>query len=133
VSQNLNLVRSIYANWERGDWSHVEWADPEIEYVLADGPEPGSCKGVTAMTETWASRLSAFDDFRVTVSECRELDEERILVFARQYGRGKSSGLDIDDMGGQAAALVHVYNARVTRLVVYRDSDRALADLGLRE
>jgi ketosteroid isomerase-like protein len=133
VSENVDLVRSIYADWERGDWSHVERADPEIEYVLADGPERGSWKGVAAMTKTWSSRLSAFDDFRVNVSEYRELDEERVLVFVRQYGRGKSSGLDVDGMGGRAAALLHVRNGRVTRLVLYAVSDRALADLGLKE
>ena len=38
ASASLDLVRSIYAAWQRGDYSSAEWAHPEIEYGLVDGP-----------------------------------------------------------------------------------------------
>jgi hypothetical protein len=42
MSENLDLVRSLYVAFEEGDYSSVEWADSEIEFVIADGPDPGS-------------------------------------------------------------------------------------------
>jgi ketosteroid isomerase-like protein len=39
ASANIELVRSIYAAWERGDFGSAEWGHPEI------GPERGSWAG----------------------------------------------------------------------------------------
>jgi ketosteroid isomerase-like protein len=40
--QNVEIVRSLYAAWERGDYASTEWAHPKIEIVFADGPSPFS-------------------------------------------------------------------------------------------
>jgi len=42
VSENVDLVRSIVEAWEQGDFTSAEWADEKIEFVLPDGPDPGS-------------------------------------------------------------------------------------------
>ena len=47
VAENVELVRSIYKPWGRGDFSSVEWADPQIEFVLTDlGPQTRQLDGV---------------------------------------------------------------------------------------
>jgi ketosteroid isomerase-like protein len=129
-SANLDLVRSIFAAWERGDFGSAEWVHPEIENVIADGPSPGSWRGLAGMEEVWREWLSAWEDWRVEAEEYRELDNERVLVLAHRSGRGKMSGLEIGQMG-QGASLFHVRGGKVTRIVNYFDRDRALADLGL--
>jgi ketosteroid isomerase-like protein len=135
MSENLDLVRSIYADWERGDFSNADWADPEIEFVLADGPEPGRWTGVAAMAKAWSDRLSTLDAYRTAGREYRVLDDGRILVLVAHTGRGRSSGLEVAELGpaSMPLALFHVYDGQVTRLVVYLSCDRALADLGLKE
>jgi ketosteroid isomerase-like protein len=130
-SANVDLVHSIYAAWERGDYSSAEWADPEIEFVMADGPTPGSWRGVAAMATAVRDGLSGWRDFHEEAEEYRELDDERVLVLVDWRGRGKTSGLELGQMRAKGAGVVHVRGGKVTRLVTYLDRDRALADLGL--
>jgi ketosteroid isomerase-like protein len=130
-SANLDLVRSIYATTERGEYGRVDWADPEIEYVWVDGPAPRSGRGLAEMAEGMRNFLSAWEDFRTVVEEYRELDDDRVLVLLTAEGRGKVSGLDLRQTQARAADLVELSEGRVTRIVKYFDRDRALADLGL--
>ena len=131
MSANVELVRSIFAAWERGDYSAAEWADPQIEYVIADGPAPGTSTGLTGMADRLRDFLSAWEGVRLVADEYRELDGERILVLHRITGRGKTSGLEIGQLRGEGTYLFHICGGAVTRLVAYIDRDRALADLGL--
>jgi ketosteroid isomerase-like protein len=131
MSANLDLVRSILASWERGDFGRADWAHPEIEYVFVDGPEPGSWTGMVAMEKAWRGWLSAWENVRINAEESRELDGERILVLSSYTGRGKRSGLEVGQVRAEAAMLFNVRNDKVTRFVGYWDRNRAFADLGL--
>jgi ketosteroid isomerase-like protein len=129
VSGNLDLVRSIYAAWERGDFSGAGWADPELEFVRVDGPAPGRWKGGEIASGV-RDMLSAWETLRLAAEEFRELDGERVLVLASGVARGKRSGVQVR---ASATNLFHIANGRVTLVVTYYDRDRALADLGLEE
>jgi len=97
MSENLDLVRSIYAAWERGDFSSAVWAHPEIEFALADGPDPGTWTGLPGMAEGYRTWLSAWTNFRAEPEEYLVLDDERILVLVHNTGRGRTSGLSLDE------------------------------------
>jgi ketosteroid isomerase-like protein len=130
-SANVELVRSIYASWEGGDFHSVDWADPRIQYAIVGGPVSGTWAGVDGMALGWRGWLDAWTDYRTEVDEYRELDDERVLVLTHDSGRGKASGLDLAETGFKAAVLFEVRGGKVTRLVIYFDRARALADLGL--
>ncbi len=115
----MELVRRIFAAWERGDFRSVEWAHPEIRLVIADGPTPGSWTGTAEMARVWREALGAFEELRVEADEYRPLDEERVLALVHFSGRGKTSGMEVGDIQMKGANLFHVRDGKVTRLILY--------------
>jgi ketosteroid isomerase-like protein len=131
--ENVEIVRSIYAKWERGDYNSTDWQHPEVEFVMADGPNPGRWSGASGISEAWGDFLSAWEDFRQVADAYRDLDDERVLVLLHASGRGKTSGLEVEPIGSKAAVLFHIRDGRVTKIVLYFDRTAALEAVGLRE
>jgi ketosteroid isomerase-like protein len=131
ATANLDLVRSLYATWERGDFTSTDWAHPDIEFVIADGPAAGSWTGLAGMADGWKELTSAWANHSTEAQEYRELDDGRVLVISRWLGRAKLSGLDLAQMQAKSAAIYQFDEGKVTRLVIYGDHNQALADLGL--
>jgi ketosteroid isomerase-like protein len=130
VSANFDIVRSIYADWERGAYSDADWAHPDIEYVQADGPDAVRTTGLAAMAETHRNWLSAWEGFWAKAEAYRQLDDERVLVLWQVSGRGKSSGVDLGGIRAEGAQIFHVRESKVVRIILYLDRARAHADLG---
>ena len=63
--ENVEIVRSIQSKWERGDYTSVEWAHPDIDLVFADGPTLGRWTGVAEMADAWRDFLGAWKEYRV--------------------------------------------------------------------
>jgi hypothetical protein len=99
--------------------------------VIADGPTPGSWKGLAGLREGGLGFLSSWDELRVTVEETRELDAERVLVLTRLSGRGKASGLELGEMQARGADILDIRDGKVVRFALYHDRDRAFEELDL--
>jgi len=133
ASANLDLVRSIFADWERGDFTRADWAHPEIEFVSVSPLETVKVKGRGEISDFVRDKFGTFADWRDTAEEYRELDNRRVFVLDNMSGLGRASGVDLSQAPTRSARLFEIDRGRVTRLHVYWDRDRALADLGLEE
>jgi ketosteroid isomerase-like protein len=128
---DLRVLRGIYAEWSRGDYSNVDWADPEIELVDVDGPAPGTWRGLAEIAEGWRGILQSWKDFSTDAEEYIELDDGRVLVLTRNHGRGKVSDVELDKMPTRGANLFTLRDERVTRIDAYWDRENAFEDLGI--
>jgi hypothetical protein len=134
MSDNVDFVRSIYEDWERGEFGSLGWAHAEIEFVVVDGPQPTRIRGLRAMLQYWHEFLDAWDSHSVVVDEYRELNERQVLVLVHSgRGRAKASTLGLGRHGAGGAQILDVREGMVTRLVTYFSRERALADLGVGE
>jgi ketosteroid isomerase-like protein len=126
VSQNVNTVKRIYEDWERGDFRSTDWADPEIRFSIP-GPDP-EVQGLEKMGETWFGFLQAYNDLSLEATEYFERDN---VVVTRQlfYGKGRASGIPVDEiMGG---CVFELRDGKVVRFAGYTSLDDALADAGI--
>ena len=131
MSENLDLVRSIYADWERGESGSAEWADPNIEFSYAGGPEPAGWTGVQRMAESWREWLRDWTDFRTVPIEYKVIDSERILVGSTTPGGEGQVELNLTQRS--VGNLFVIRGGNVRRLVIYLDMAQAFTDLGMEE
>jgi ketosteroid isomerase-like protein len=124
---NVEVVKRIFEAWGRGDFSSVEWADPEIEFSIP-GPDPYVHRGVEAAGRAWAEFLDAFEDLSIVGEEFHDAGD-KVIVEQTFRGKGKGSGIPIDDIPG--AAVLTLRDGKVIRFQGYVTLAEALASAGL--
>jgi ketosteroid isomerase-like protein len=133
MSTNLELVRSIYADWERGDFSSSAWADREIEYTDVEGPLDGATGELGDIGQGVRDFLAEWEDFRLIADRLHELDAQRVLALDHRAGRSRTNGLELSAVRTDGARVFHIRDGKVFKVVVYFNRERALADLGLEQ
>ena len=125
--ENVQIVRSIYAAWEKGDFSNVDWADPDIEFQI---PDQQPVRGVTAMAREWGEWLKAFDDVALSPESFHDR-ADRVVGVHHFRGQGKRSGIPAQEFS--VACLFTLRDSKVTRLILYSNKNGALEAAGLSE
>jgi uncharacterized protein len=130
-SRDIELLRRGYAALSARDMDFVlSLVDPEVELeVYTERPDMTDIvyRGHEGFLENLAELTEVFDDFRIEPEELTE-GGDAIFAVVRAMGRGRSSGVDIDQR------LFHVWTIRdgkALRLEIHSDRERALQAAGI--
>jgi ketosteroid isomerase-like protein len=127
--ENVELVRSIYDDWLRGDMA-LDKFDPEITMVESEAiPGVPSAYGIDAVRRYIESFPDYWSEIRVEPQEYIDAGH-RVVVMARLIGRGKSSGAAVE----RTWAYVWTLRAeKALRMDAYTDRAEALKAVGLED
>jgi ketosteroid isomerase-like protein len=126
--ENVEIVRSILSNWKRGDYSSVDWADPDIEFIA---PPDIETRGLHEMARRWREFLEAWDHFATMPERFIDAGDDRVLALVRFEGRGRASGTPTTNFSG--GQLFTMRGGKVMRLVLYSTRADALEAAGMSE
>lgn len=127
-AENVELVRRIYAAWERGDFSETWWCADDFEFQGPDEVNLEPVYGAEGMRRAWREWLQGWRSFHTRLVEVRDLGDDRVLGVNAFGGEGRASGLAPESLG---ATVWTINEGMVTRLATYVRLDKALSDVGL--
>ena len=125
---NIDLIRPIYEEWGQGHWrTRFEVYDPNMEWgwssefpglagVFRDARDPNP------RLRTW---LSGWEYWRAEAEEFLDLGDH-VVVLATYHGRGKGSGVEIEQDGAHVFTL---RDGKVVRLEIFASRDKAIASV----
>jgi ketosteroid isomerase-like protein len=130
--ENIDVIRSSYEAWNRGDIDHMFQAfDPDIEWCLPEGGiNAGIYRGHDAVRRLMESYLDAFDYFRMEPERFFQAADGRIVVFIRSPGKGKGSGVEVEV---RTAYTWTMREGKAVRCEISTDRAEALKAVGLSE
>jgi ketosteroid isomerase-like protein len=130
--ENVEIARRFVEGWQRADWDGMaELADPNIElHGTVGGVEEGRVRrGIKEIRRDYESNEEIWDQHRVEIDKLIDAGE-RVVLFQREYQRGRGSGVELVL---DAAVVIDLRDGRIARLQGYMDRAAALEAVGLRE
>ncbi len=129
--QNVDKARGFIEAYNRRDFdAAVESFDPEIEWVLPEGQSSDSCHGPDEIKRFWQGLDETFDELRLEPQEYVD-GGDHVATRLRHYGRGKRSGLEIEEEMYHQVATFRA--GRIVRMEYFEEWSEALDAAGLSE
>jgi ketosteroid isomerase-like protein len=127
--ENVEKARDFIAAYNRRDFdAAVESFDPEVEWVLPARQSSDSCQGPDEIKRFWEGLDETFDELRLDPQEFIDAGDH-VATRLRHYGRGKRSGIEIDEEMYHQVATFRA--GRMVRIEYFGEWAEALKAAGL--
>jgi ketosteroid isomerase-like protein len=130
---NTDVVRAVLDAQRRRDWQAFrELYDPDIEWEDVSGlwGDWGVRRGFEDVQDAWLTWFEAFEHVEFTGERVVETPDHQVFASIRVSGRGRESGLVIDQL---LPSVWTVSGGRVVRVRAFREESEALEAAGLAE
>jgi ketosteroid isomerase-like protein len=128
--ENVEIVRQFAECWARSDWDGTaELVDPDVEqHSTVGGLEEGRVlRGIDEIRRDYELVEETWDEHRIEMEKLFDAGD-RVVVFQREYQRGRSSGVELEI---EAAVIFDLRDGRIVRMQGYMDRGAALEAAGL--
>ena len=128
--ENVDLVRSAFAMMTiPGDpGTMIAASDPEFEmHLVGAGGEPVYYAGASGIRAFFRDVAQTWESFCFEATDVRDLGD-RVLVLGEVRGRGRGSGIDVNDRWGW---IIQLRDGRATSLRGFVNHREALEAAGL--
>ena len=128
--ENVEIVRRMYEAFHGGDADRaLAYFDPEVVFDATRRPDGGIGHGHHGLNTNINRWLGAWNEWSEEIEETRDLGSN-VLVISMQRGRGKGSGVEVEQ---RYALIYEVRGGKITRMTLYISSAEALEAAGLSE
>jgi ketosteroid isomerase-like protein len=129
--ENMEVIKSLFEGWQRGDRDVAGMFDPEVEFERYGGEVAvtRTARGIKQMTAALVEWTAEWSDLRFEAERFVDLGD-RVLVLARHRGVGRRSGLSLDHLETDVFTL---RDGKIVRWEAHWDPAEAQRALGLKE
>ncbi len=130
--ESVEIVREVIDAWNRNEQDQVlRFLNPEIVFDATRRVlNPKTYVGIEGIADMLADRNEVWDEFRTEPSEFIDAGD-RVVVFGHWVGKGKGSGIEVEQ---PVAHVFTLHDHRIVRVeLAYTDRAETLKAAGLSE